>query len=347
MLPKIPASRAVERLGINASQSFFEKCSCVFQEVAQQNDYGKDAYVDIGSELQLSPLCVALQIKSGISYRTANGDYFISIGQHAKVWRESTVPVFGIVYDPDDRLLRWVDLTGYLRLHPLVEQGRVPISHRAVLNESTLNREFRRAVATYGPSGGGSLAMKLLSDQPEVQGEAVLDAWALGRGDARVLLLMRRLLVHLDVEPTRRLIWALSHATPHPDIFWTPHNWIPEDVTRVVQKSFRWSVQEICHLFLAISDEEWGRGTLGQSLHLLLSQDPFLGPSLLSAVSELLQRSELRRAVLVVWIVLASSPDPRGELERLILGEPVLLGDEWLCEIRAGLAEYNEFSIYS
>ena len=29
---------------------FFERHGCVFQEVAQQNDFGKDAYVDIGDD---------------------------------------------------------------------------------------------------------------------------------------------------------------------------------------------------------------------------------------------------------------------------------------------------------
>ena len=58
-------------------------------------------------------MCVALQIKSGVSYRTGKGDYVVPVEHHADLWRRSTVPVFGMVYDPDDLQLRWVDLTGY------------------------------------------------------------------------------------------------------------------------------------------------------------------------------------------------------------------------------------------
>jgi hypothetical protein len=42
---KNPPERITAREGINAAQTFFERHGCVFQEVAQQNDFGKDAYV--------------------------------------------------------------------------------------------------------------------------------------------------------------------------------------------------------------------------------------------------------------------------------------------------------------
>ena len=43
----VPRSRITAREGVNAAQSLFDACGCVFQEVAQQNDFGKDAYVDL------------------------------------------------------------------------------------------------------------------------------------------------------------------------------------------------------------------------------------------------------------------------------------------------------------
>ena len=66
----------------------------------------------------VTSLCAALQIKSGSSYRAARAACLVPLDGHADTWRQSTVPVFGLVYDPDDGLIRWIDLTGYLRAHP-------------------------------------------------------------------------------------------------------------------------------------------------------------------------------------------------------------------------------------
>jgi hypothetical protein len=324
----------------------FERNGYVFQEVSQQNDFGKDAYVDITHDGCFSPLCVAVQIKSGSSYRSSSGDYFIPLDQHAHTWRNSTVPVFGIVFDPEDGLLRWLDLTGYLRTHPTQNNGRVTVHRDSLLTDDSLAGGFADAVGSYAKPGQSEIAMSLLSDDPATQDEAVIDAWALGRGDARFLTLLRRLIVHLDVRATRRAIWTLSHATPHPDIFWTADNWIPDAIKRQVQTSFRWSAEEIEHMFLAIGSDEWGRGTLGQSLHMLLLLDAFVWQSLDSAIFNLLARSELERAVLVVWVVLASADDPLGTLNGIVERHPPLLQSEWVREISVALTECNEFDIY-
>lgn len=112
MNPRIPSHVITSKDGVNAVKSFLEHHGCVFQEVAQQNDYRKDGYVDIGERGAFTFLCAALQIRSGTSHRTRKGDYLITVESHANTWRRSTVPVFGLVYDPDDGLIRWVDLLG-------------------------------------------------------------------------------------------------------------------------------------------------------------------------------------------------------------------------------------------
>ena len=58
----IRPNRPIERAAVNAVQAFFESCNCIFQPVAGENDFGKDAYVDIGKANQVTGLCVALQI---------------------------------------------------------------------------------------------------------------------------------------------------------------------------------------------------------------------------------------------------------------------------------------------
>ena len=171
----------------------------MFQEVAQQNDFGKDAYVDIGEGGAVTFLCAALQVKSGTSYRIADGDYFIPVDGHAHNWRYSTVPIFGLVYDPNDALMRWVDVTGHLRANPGQQTGKIPVSREAILTEESLRGAFTSALAVYA-GRFGAIATSLLA-AGELQTDAVYDAWALGRSDAKYLLIIRRFI--LDYEPPR------------------------------------------------------------------------------------------------------------------------------------------------
>lgn len=343
---RIPRTRATSREGVNAAQALFDACGCVFQEVAQQNDFGKDAYVDLADENVLTHLCVAVQIKSGESYRLSTGDYFIPLEGHASNWRRSTVPVFGIVFDPADRLLRWIDLTAYLRNHPAVDSGSVPVSRHAVLDAVSLRGAFQLAVARYAEAGAGGVALNLLSESEAVQLDAVYDAWALGRGDARFLLILRRLLAELSREATRRAIWLLSHCGSHPDILWTSENWIPQHIERAVQLSFRWSAAEIAHMLSAIEVEEWGRGTLGQCLDVLLYEDPNARPALHNAVGVLLAADQATLAVRAATLALVRARDQTNELAALAAAYPTLMSHEWFADIAASIEEQGWLSLY-
>src|SRR5690349_5075466 len=99
-----------ERAGVNAARTLFEAEGCLFQEIELRNDYGKDAYIDRGENGQVSGACVALQIKSGAKYRRASG-YAIPVEEHERIWREATLPVAGLVHDPEDGSLHWVNIT--------------------------------------------------------------------------------------------------------------------------------------------------------------------------------------------------------------------------------------------
>src|SRR5579862_4172720 len=153
--------RDLSREGVNAVQGFFERHGCVFQEVAQQNDFGKDGYLDLGERGLVTFLCAALQIKSGASYRTTNGDYAIPVKDHANNWRSSTIPIFGLVYDPDDRQVRWVDITGYLRERPEQANASIPVSRGSTLDEISLRTVFKAALTRYAAGGFGGLMLNL------------------------------------------------------------------------------------------------------------------------------------------------------------------------------------------
>src|SRR5690242_8305268 len=103
---KLRANRTTERAGVNAAQTFFEAENWIFQPIDLGNDYGRDAIVDACEGETVTGLSAALQIKSGASFRRASG-YAIPIEGHERVWRESPLPVMGIVHDPDAKQLYW------------------------------------------------------------------------------------------------------------------------------------------------------------------------------------------------------------------------------------------------
>ena len=69
-MPIRKRSSATERLGVNYVRSIVEENNSVFKEIAQQHDYGHDAFVLLVEGEQVLPKEIAMQIKSGASYCT-------------------------------------------------------------------------------------------------------------------------------------------------------------------------------------------------------------------------------------------------------------------------------------
>jgi hypothetical protein len=143
---KLRKNRPTERAGVNASQTLFEKHNWVFQPIDLGNDYGKDAYADAPEGDTVTGLCATLQIKSGPSFRRADG-YAIPIEGHEKVWRDSPLPVMGIVHDPDVPALYWCNISEFLQAHPKDLPAAVPMSKADVLDDTTLGTAFLDSVA--------------------------------------------------------------------------------------------------------------------------------------------------------------------------------------------------------
>lgn len=99
-------------------------------------------------------------------------------------------------------------------------------------------------------------------------------------------------------------------------------------------------------MFMALDVEEMGRGTLGQSLHLILLEDGEAIESMKQAVGRLLQMNQINHAMFVLVTMLASSKDPKKILEEMLSRYAVLLENEWCKDIRISLREENRLDIY-
>ena len=134
-----------------------------------------------------------------------------------------------------------------------------------------MREAFTNAVRAY-TVGARRPTLNLLSSDP-LQTGAVYDAWALSRSNPKYLLIMRRFIMDLLPDALRRAIWLLSHVGSHPNIFWTKDNWIKPEAKKQLLCSFRWSPEEITHILRAVDHSDYGRGTLGERLHVLLYED--------------------------------------------------------------------------
>jgi hypothetical protein len=271
---KLRKNRFTEREAMNAVRSFFEENGCVFQEVDTGNDYGKDAYVDfVDDDETVTGICIALQIKGGVSYRRGDG-YGIPLDlNHFETWRNSSLPIIGVVYDPEDAKIRWCNISDFLNSLKDEIPSYIPIDADSVLTPATLTLELRSSLDRFTRLNIEHPIIKLCSASENSQLNALYDCFALGRSDARILIELRYLTKMLTDKALYLAIEILAHLTPHPDILWNETNWIPDDVKKSVRSHLVWEEQEIWRMLSFVTWEHWERGDYGESLYMLLLED--------------------------------------------------------------------------
>ena len=254
------SNRRVERAGVNASQALFEHCDWLFQDVNLENDFGKDAYVDAPNGDDVSGLCAALQIKSGSSFRRHDNEYAIPIGAHEEVWRGSTLPLMGIVHDPEGGNLFWCNITAFLRDHEPGSIKSIPVRHP--LDSGALSGPFLDSIRQLGTMWCLPSPLDLCSESQERQVDAIVGCFAASNLDPRGMILVRRLLLSLNGEPLRAAVSLLAQSERHPTS------------AKRVRESCRWQITEILHLFSRVTWDEWERGDVGEGVYTLLIRDP-------------------------------------------------------------------------
>jgi len=348
MPPLIPPHRSTAKAGVNAARTLFEGCNYVFQEVELGNDFGKDAYVDLVNGREVTGLCVALQIKSGESFRRSTG-YAIPIEEHYSIWRHSSLPVAGIVYDPDIDKLFWCNISEYLEtLHDEIPAS-ISVSKDKVLDRVTLERHFKPEMRrTAGRRSVGTALLQLCSQSKSVQVAALADCFAVGRSEPRVLILLRYLLDLLSGESLKVGMLVLAHATPHPDIFWSyKHNWIPEEVRVQVRPHFNWSHEELCRMFAAVEWSEWERGNNGQNLYMLLLEDPNIAAKMERVAVTFLESGQDEHAFGAMYLVIYwAAEDAAAKYEELVSKHPGFRALRMAAEVEYALGEVGWVSLF-
>lgn len=226
----------------------------MFVEVPGQSDFGKDGYVDIATGVgAVTGACFAVQIKGGRSYRRGDGYRIDGTEANRRLWASSTLPVLGIVWDPDEERLAWLDLTAVLNDAGVNAELHVPaVQH---LGDESAIRRFRKYVGSTAHRAASVL--DLASRDVDMQLAAVAASYHIGRTDGRALILLRRLMFSLERAAQRSAVWALASAIPHPDIFGSAEGSPDPAAEALLEPTLRWSVVEVVDL-LGLMDEEGG-----------------------------------------------------------------------------------------
>ncbi|MCV7286264.1 DUF4365 domain-containing protein [Mycolicibacterium wolinskyi] len=129
------ANLGVERAGVNAVVALLEAAGHIVHQVDGTKDHGLDLYVQLVGDGRPTGAHIAVQVKSGSTYRRSFG-YAIPVGKHAEIWRTTNVPVIGVVYDPEMRMLYWCNVTGHLQETP--DSRAVPVGEDQVLTRQNV-----------------------------------------------------------------------------------------------------------------------------------------------------------------------------------------------------------------
>lgn len=347
-----------ERGGINAVRAMLEQHGLVVDEVDGRSDYGRDLNVDVTRDSEITGGVVGVQVKGGTSF-FKNGRWVIPAkptGWH--YWRSSTVPILGMVHDPETAEIRWINLSHLARSKVLVDgydsalqnDEATEVVVTEVLDEGTFGH-FLDEVEAYLAATTESAYLLLVDGDDDARRRGVFNCWTLGRRDPRPLILLRRMLPGMEGRSLLDGINVLAHATPHPDIFWTKNNWISPAVEDEVRTALRWSVDELASLVHALEtmDEggvDWQRGGTGQSLWSIMVVDPDLCEKLPMAVRTCVEADQLQAALrlLICWQYLAE--DPVTVVEAAMKEHPALAEEEMAGYLVEQVREWGRLDVY-
>ncbi len=116
----INPNRKTELEGVHFVQGVVQNKESSFEPFSHQNDQGNDCYIEFVKNRIPTNYGVFVQIKSGPSFKDANGYKIPADKSHLEYWSKNLYKTIGIVYDPDLSKAFWVDISDYTRLNPAI-----------------------------------------------------------------------------------------------------------------------------------------------------------------------------------------------------------------------------------
>lgn len=337
---KLRIGTVSERGGVNAAKTLLERNRLVVQEYDTRNDYGKDLVIDLTEGDEITGAMVAAQVKGGMSFFRGNMPFIPARLSDIRLWADSTVPVIGIVWRPQPEALYWVNLTEQCRALQAEFKRRPPapnhveeirLSHP--LRDDTLPHLIAN-MRVFAKSTSSDAYLLLLDHDDEIRREGVFACWTYGRGDARALILLRRMLPYLKGRSFLDGVWVLNALAGNPDFFGHAGNWIPREIQSEAERHLVWTAEEAATMYYEheLLDEEregWQRGGTGQMLwHVLNPLGIRTHPPYKEALSLTVERRQMDAAYRILVALQWLAEDPMKAVTDALTDHPKLNGRE-------------------
>jgi hypothetical protein len=360
MTTKRKRSQATSREGINFVRTLVERHNCTFQEIDLQNDLGNDAYVEFVIEESATGCCVALQIKSGSSYRAAGGRYgFQADRDHFEYWASHTLPVLAIIVDPEAGTAAWADITDHLRRNPdSVEEGPFSIYADQDFSDASFTKFREHCLAyrdSYGREQNFGRALEAFADRADDERcfDGLRALFAFHRQQVATWYYLITCLPNFQGHSVLRpLVALLCHVPAHGDIFWTRQNVIAEEVRQEARRLMRQLFDRRAALTMlsVIDDAGIDRGTIGQAVHALVDTMADVPAVMESIAIDQSQSERVRHSAILFAASSAqgrSQEFARGLLDRIRVSsasdDELLAVIDWLA---GDLKQYGYVSFY-
>lgn len=134
---KYKRNKAKAKAGVLFLEKIVAQHGSIYRPVHEEDDVGIDGFIELVNTEVASGRLIAVQVKSGDSYISADGDEFVVNvdKEHLKYWLDFMVPVIIVCYSPSKHLAAWTSVRDYVeheRYHDRlpVKQIKIPFYRR-------------------------------------------------------------------------------------------------------------------------------------------------------------------------------------------------------------------------
>jgi hypothetical protein len=268
---KYKRTKAVAKEGVLYLEKLVAEQGSIYRPVHEGDDVGIDGFIELVNAEIASGRLIAVQVKSGDSYLSADQtEFVVNVDEaHLKYWLDFMVPVILVCYSPSKSLAAWVSVRDYVEHekydeHLPVRQIKVPLYSKFDLE--ALNKGI--AGLAHARSDERILlrsADLCLSDNVDQrhQGFQILANHPDSRRLKVTCLFARRLLKDENVETVKDALFILGFGVGRRRWSWNPNNREEGEIVGFACDLCRnLPVAEIYRL-LTLCDEEGFRGPLG------------------------------------------------------------------------------------
>lgn len=252
------------------------------------SDYAFDGQIEfLNADREPTGAVCYIQCKSGMSYISNAGEYVLKADKrHFETWGRQTIPVIGIVHNPQSGDARWVDITEWIRTHPeSANSGPYAIHCPAsqafdVDGVRILQDHVERVCRALRALNPFDTFEDYFKGGRESKDEWLTRLFAQHRWSPLTCMIVHQLFIlEDDPEALRYLAYLMSFYRSHPDRFYTTENAMPPSsrplLDRVASECVkRYKGSEVRKLLACIDESGLERGSMGQTVALILEEIP-------------------------------------------------------------------------